>query len=87
MAASRSSWFLLLSLLLLITLSNEVEIANQDAHIDAQQHRTRSHACSSVSSAVPNAFASLLELMATSKSALATTIGRPRKEDLSAHDL
>ncbi|XWS30827.1 hypothetical protein CRYUN_Cryun23aG0024200 [Craigia yunnanensis] len=121
MAASRSSLFLLFSMLLLITLSNVAEvcaelklyyelisftfcfifflifacrlmvvlsfvlqIANQDALIDAQQHRTRSHACSFVSSAVPNAYASLLELMETSKSALATTIGRPRKEDPSA---
>lgn len=61
-----------------------MQIANQDAPIDAQQHRTRSHACSSVLSAVPNASASLLEFMATSKFALATTIGRPRKDDPSA---
>ncbi|XVF71409.1 hypothetical protein PTKIN_Ptkin12aG0034600 [Pterospermum kingtungense] len=69
---------------LMEALSFVLQIVNQDAHIDAQQHHTKSHACSSASSAVPNAYASLLVLMATSKSALATTIGRPRKEDPSA---
>lgn len=56
------------------------------AHKDAQKQRSRSHACSSVKSAVPSACVSLQELMGTRNSALATTIGRPREEDPNALD-
>ena len=50
----------------------------------AQRHNTRSHACSSAKNAVQNAYACLLVLMATRKSAPAIIIGRPKEEDLSA---
>ncbi|XWS43091.1 hypothetical protein CRYUN_Cryun16bG0072000 [Craigia yunnanensis] len=53
---------------------------------DAQRHNTRSHACSSAISAASSACVCHRELMETIKSALATTIGRPREEDPSALD-
>ncbi|CAL5365072.1 unnamed protein product [Camellia sinensis] len=81
--------FMLVSLLLLlITFSNVAEgynrlrpadIASQDAHTGARRHRTRSRACSSASSAAPNACVCRRGLMATNKHALATTTGRPNK--------
>ncbi|KAJ1385180.1 hypothetical protein SESBI_41872 [Sesbania bispinosa] len=51
---------------------------------DAQIHNTRNHACSSAISVVPNACVYLLELMETSRSAHAITIGRPKGEDPNA---
>ncbi|GKV00182.1 hypothetical protein SLEP1_g12917 [Rubroshorea leprosula] len=63
-----------------------LQTANRNVHTVAQQLRTRSLACSSASSAVPNASAFLQVLMATGRSALATTTGRPRKENPSALD-
>ena len=56
----------------------------QNAQRGVQRHNTRSHACSSAKSAVPNACVSLQELMATSKSALVIITGRPKEEDPSA---
>jgi len=50
----------------------------------AQQLHTRSHACFSVRSVAQNAYVFLLVPMETSNSALATTPGRPRKDDPSA---
>ncbi|GLT57637.1 hypothetical protein SLA2020_305950 [Shorea laevis] len=63
-----------------------LQIANRNVHTVAQRLRTRSLACSSASSAVPNASAFLQALMVTGRSALATTTGRPRKENPSALD-
>ncbi|RDX97205.1 hypothetical protein CR513_20044, partial [Mucuna pruriens] len=54
------------------------------AQLDAQTHNTRNPACSSAKSAVPSACVCLLELMATSRFALATTNGRPKGEDPNA---
>ncbi|KAK6244233.1 hypothetical protein QUC31_010642 [Theobroma cacao] len=54
------------------------------ALLDVQRHNTGSHACSSARSAAPSACVCHQELMETSNSALATTIGRPREEDPSA---
>lgn len=51
------------------------------AQIDAQIHNTRNRACSSAISAVPSACVCLLDFMATSRSALATTTGKPKGED------
>ncbi|XVE95852.1 hypothetical protein REPUB_Repub02eG0169800 [Reevesia pubescens] len=53
---------------------------------DVQRRNIRSHACSSAISAVPSACACHLVLTETSKSALATTIGRPSEEVPSALD-
>ncbi|XVF56236.1 hypothetical protein PTKIN_Ptkin06aG0102500 [Pterospermum kingtungense] len=58
--------------------------AGHAAPQDAQRHNTRSHACSSAISAAPSACVCHLVLMETSKSALATTTGRPSEEDPSA---
>ncbi|XVE61071.1 hypothetical protein DITRI_Ditri06bG0010400 [Diplodiscus trichospermus] len=60
--------------------------ADPAAQPDARRHNTRSHACSSATSAAPSACVCRRELMETSKFALATTIGRPREEDPSALD-
>ena len=60
------------------------QIVNQSVLTVALQLHTRSHACFSARSAVLNAYAFLLVHMATSKFALATTAGRPRKEDPNA---
>ncbi|KAK7300693.1 hypothetical protein RJT34_11541 [Clitoria ternatea] len=83
MAAARSYTAILIaiSLLLLVTFSS---IVKQGALIVALQPHTRSHACFSARSVVPNASVFLLVPMATSKSALATTAGRQRKEDPNA---
>ncbi|XP_028112757.1 uncharacterized protein LOC114310852 [Camellia sinensis] len=61
------------------TIGFVLQIADQDVHIDAQQHHTRSRACSSASSAAQNAFVCPLALTAINKHALATTTGRPNK--------
>jgi len=58
----------------------------QDAQRDVQRRNTRSHAYFSATSVVPSACAFLRVPMATSRLALATTIGRPREEDLNAHN-
>ena len=55
--------------------------------IDARIQNTRSHVCSSVTNVVPSACVYLQVLMATSKSALATTTGRLSSVDLNALDL
>ncbi|KAF7819709.1 hypothetical protein G2W53_025164 [Senna tora] len=60
--------------------------AHHNALGDAREHNTTSPACSSVRNAVANACACLLAIMATKLCALATTTGRPRKEDQSALD-
>ncbi|KAG8496905.1 hypothetical protein CXB51_008010 [Gossypium anomalum] len=54
---------------------------------DVQTRNTRSHACSSATSAAPSACVCRQALTETSKSALATTIGRRREEDPSALNL
>jgi hypothetical protein len=51
---------------------------------DAQNQRSRSHACSSAKSVVLNACVFHRELMGTRNSALATINGRPREEDPNA---
>ncbi|KAI8031567.1 Protein RSI-1 [Camellia lanceoleosa] len=72
--------FMLVSLLLLlITFSNVAEGYNRLRPAGARRHRTRSRACSSASSAAPNACVCRRGLMATNKHALATTTGRPNK--------
>ncbi|KAJ0042671.1 hypothetical protein Pint_18580 [Pistacia integerrima] len=78
-------WLRFMVVVIIITLNHQ--IATQSVSIDAQQHHTRSHACSSAKSAATNAFACLLVFTATSKFALATTTGRPRKEDPNALEL
>ncbi|KAF8407617.1 hypothetical protein HHK36_006750 [Tetracentron sinense] len=67
-----------------VTRGFVVKIASRDVRIVVLQRRTRSHVCSSASSAVLNACVFLLALMATSRPAHATTTGRHRKEDPSA---
>ncbi|GKC42433.1 hypothetical protein Tco_1060155, partial [Tanacetum coccineum] len=57
MAATGRSYtalFVVLSLVLMIAFADVAQIASQNVPTDAQQHRTRSHACSSVKSVVPN---------------------------------
>lgn len=54
------------------------------AQLDVQIHNTRNRVCFSARSAVPSACVCLLELMATSRFALATTTGRPKEEDPNA---
>ncbi|BAT81252.1 hypothetical protein VIGAN_03093400 [Vigna angularis var. angularis] len=61
-----------------------LQIVNRSAHTVARQLHTRSHACFSVRSVVPNAYAFLLVHTATSNFALVTTPGRPRKDDPNA---
>ncbi|XAR73540.1 hypothetical protein NMG60_11007531 [Bertholletia excelsa] len=61
------------------TTGSALQIAGQDVRTGARQRRTRSRACSSASSAVPSACACRRGLPATSKRALATTTGRPKK--------
>lgn len=61
-----------------------VQNVDHVAHIDAPIRNTGNHVCSSVKSAVQNACACLLVLMAISKSALVIITGRPKEEDLSA---
>src|SRR5574337_1173438 len=51
-----------------------------DAKRDAQRQHSRSHACSFVKSAVPNACVCLMELMATSNLVLVTMNGRLKEE-------
>ena len=51
-----------------------------DAQGDVQRQHSRSHACSFVKSAVPNACVFLMGLMATNKLVLATINGRLREE-------
>lgn len=53
---------------------------DQDAQRDVQRQHSRSHACSFVKSAVPNACVCLMGLMATSKLVLATMNGRLKEE-------
>ncbi|KAL2326029.1 hypothetical protein Fmac_025087 [Flemingia macrophylla] len=60
------------------------KIALHVARTDARTHNTRSRACSSAKSAVPNACVCHLEPTATSRSALATTTGKPKGEDPNA---
>ncbi|KAL5745181.1 hypothetical protein ACOSP7_026327 [Xanthoceras sorbifolium] len=65
-------------------VSSDHRTANRGARIDARLRHTRSHACFSARNAAQSACVCLLELMETSRSALATIIGRPRKEDPNA---
>ncbi|KAK4278015.1 hypothetical protein QN277_015918 [Acacia crassicarpa] len=61
-----------------------LQIASPSVTTDALQLHTRSLACSSVRNAALNACVFLLVRTATSNPALATTTGRPRKEDPNA---
>lgn len=61
--------------------------AHHNARGGAEKHSTTRRACFSVRSAVGNACACLLGIMATKLCALATTTGRPRKEDPSVLEL
>jgi len=54
------------------------------AQVDVQIRNTRNRVCFSARSAVPSACVCLLELMATSRFALATITGRPKEEDPNA---
>ncbi|TKY53408.1 hypothetical protein E2542_SST24938 [Spatholobus suberectus] len=60
------------------------QIAVLVAQTDARTHNTRSRVCFSAKSVVPNACVCHLELMATRRSARATTTGRPKGEDPNA---
>jgi hypothetical protein len=60
------------------------QIANQSVLIVAQQLHTRSHACFSAKNVVLHAYVFHQVYMETSKFVLATTAGRPRKEDQNA---
>uniref|UniRef100_A0A7C9CVM7 Uncharacterized protein n=1 Tax=Opuntia streptacantha TaxID=393608 RepID=A0A7C9CVM7_OPUST len=66
--------------------ASSLQSVGQDAQRDVQRRNTRSHAYFSATSVVPSACAFLRVPMATSRLALATTIGRPREEDLNAHN-
>ncbi|GFQ02889.1 protein gast1 [Phtheirospermum japonicum] len=57
---------------------------HQDAQIDAQRHHSRSHAWSSAKNVVQSVCVCHLAHMGTSKFALATTTGKPRKVDQNA---
>ena len=57
-----------------VTLQNAMD----NAQGDVQRHNTTSHACSSARNAAGNASVSRQASMATSRSALATTTGRPK---------
>ncbi|KAF7831099.1 gibberellin-regulated protein 5 isoform X2 [Senna tora] len=78
------SILIVLSLLLLVTLSQVAEIASRSVLTDARRHRTRSHACSSARNAAPSVYAFLLVRTAIRNRALAITTGRRRKEDRNA---
>ncbi|KAH1114444.1 hypothetical protein J1N35_007822 [Gossypium stocksii] len=67
--------------------SKYMQSADLAAVKDVQTRNTRSHACSSARSAAPSACVCRQAPTETSKSALATTIGRPREEDPSALNL
>ncbi|XP_027920442.1 uncharacterized protein LOC114178624 isoform X2 [Vigna unguiculata] len=54
------------------------------AEVDVQIRNTRNRVCFSARSVVRSACVCLLELMATSRFALATTTGRPKEEDPNA---
>ncbi|KAF4377422.1 hypothetical protein F8388_000616 [Cannabis sativa] len=89
MASSRpysSVLFLVIAMLFIVTFSHVAETASQDVLTDAQRHHTRSHASSSARSVAQHAFAFLQASTATRKPALATTIGKPRRENPSAPD-
>lgn len=61
--------------------------AHHNARGDVRGLSTISHACSSVRNAAGNVCVYHLVIMVTRLCALATTIGRPRKEDPSALEL
>ncbi|XVE68140.1 hypothetical protein DITRI_Ditri09bG0045400 [Diplodiscus trichospermus] len=61
--------------------------AHHSARGGAARPNTISHACSSVRNAAANASVFLQGIMGTKLCALATTTGRPRKEDPSALEL
>ncbi|KAF3445205.1 hypothetical protein FNV43_RR14899 [Rhamnella rubrinervis] len=86
MAARPSTSLLLivLSLLLLVAFSDMAENALGSAKVVARIQVTRSHACSSAKSAVDHVVVFLLAPMETKVFAVATTAGRPRKEDPNA---
>lgn len=63
-----------------IKLQNVVHVAE----VDVQIRNTRNRVCFSARSVVRSACVCLLELMATSRFALATTTGRPKEEDPNA---
>ncbi|KVI08618.1 hypothetical protein Ccrd_013001, partial [Cynara cardunculus var. scolymus] len=81
MAGGRSytASILVLSLVLLIAFADVAQIAKENVHTVALQHRTRSRACSSVKSVAPNACACQRVFMATNRRVLAITIGRLKK--------
>ncbi|KAK8592884.1 hypothetical protein V6N12_044977 [Hibiscus sabdariffa] len=64
--------------------ASRVTNVHQSAREDAVKPNTISRACSSVKNVAANAFACPPVIMATKLFALATTIGRPKKEDPSA---
>ncbi|KAI3704382.1 hypothetical protein L1987_74600 [Smallanthus sonchifolius] len=70
---------LVLFLIVLIAFTDVAHNVNPDVHIDALQLHTRSHACSSARSVVPNACACRRVFMGTNRSVPATTTGRLRK--------
>ena len=71
---------------IIIFIRINIQIANQNVRIAAQRRLTRSHACFSARNVVQSAFVFLRGPMATRKCALATIIGRPRKENQNALD-
>ncbi|KAF6175529.1 hypothetical protein GIB67_038103 [Kingdonia uniflora] len=56
------------------------------APVDARMRHTRNHACFSAKNVALNACVCRPVPMVTSSSVRVTTTGRPREEDLSAHE-
>ncbi|KAL8193993.1 hypothetical protein R6Q57_026235 [Mikania cordata] len=83
---SSTSLLLILSLILMIAFADLAQIANRDVRIGAQQHRTRSHVCSSAKNVALNACACQLACMETNSRVLATTTGRLRRANQSVPD-
>ncbi|GLJ49997.1 hypothetical protein SUGI_1063510 [Cryptomeria japonica] len=63
------------------TLDSSKESVQEHVHTGAQRLNTESHACSSARSAASSVDVFLQEPMATKRSAPATTIGKPKKEN------
>ncbi|KAK9926012.1 hypothetical protein M0R45_023268 [Rubus argutus] len=77
---------LLLLALLGVSMATETQYhldgnAHRSVQGDVARHSTTNHACSSARNAVLSVCVFLLASMATKLCALATTTGRPRKED------
>ncbi|GER46040.1 cytotoxic and regulatory T-cell molecule [Striga asiatica] len=74
----------LLCLLFIVSILAQKQNVEEDAEIDAQRHRSRSHACFFARNAAQSVCVCHLARTVTSKFALATTTGRPKGVDQNA---